>query len=505
MKQIARERSDSTADHTPLWTPIADDKNGNPSPQRLGYESDADELFYGGAGGSGKSDLLIGCAGTRHRKSVIFRRVFPSTRDLIERSREVYNRGRASRDKDSFNESLHLWRLADDRLVEFGAMQHEKDKESHRGRARDFYGFDEITEFSESQYRFVTAWNRSTIPGQRCRVIATGNPPTTQDGMWVIRYWAPWLDPASTIKAKPGELVWYARLDDKDVVVETGAKFDYKGETITPRSRTFIPGRLEDNPFLRDTGYRAILQSLPEPLRSQMLYGDFRAGIKDHAWQVIPTAWVDEAMQRSRDTAHRMTAVGVDVARGGADHTVLALLHGTWFAPLIAVPGTVTQNGANVAQLVIQHASATAAVGVDVVGIGSSAYDAISETRKKGLYGVNFGAGTESRDTSGQLGFRNVRAEAYWTLREALDPVSGAGLSLPPDDDLKAELCSPRWSTSGGRILIEDKDEIKARIGRSPDRADAVALALYAAMQGHKPNANATVSAPVRVTRNPYG
>jgi hypothetical protein len=40
------------------------------------------------------------------------------------------------------------------------------------------------------------------------------------------------------------------------------------------------------------------LQSLPEPLRSQMLYGDFRAGVQDDPWQVVPTAWVEAAMAR---------------------------------------------------------------------------------------------------------------------------------------------------------------------------------------------------------------
>lgn len=51
---------------------------------------------------------------------------------------------------------------------------------------------------------------------------------------------------------------------------------DYKPEQIvTPQSRTFIPSRISDNPYLLGTGYLSQLQSLPEPLRSQMLNGDF--------------------------------------------------------------------------------------------------------------------------------------------------------------------------------------------------------------------------------------
>jgi hypothetical protein len=62
-------------------------------------------------------------------------------------------------------------------------------------------------------------------------------------------------------------------------------------------SRTFIPSRVSDNPYLMGTGYMTQLQSLPEPLRSQMLYGDFKAGVQDDPWQVIPTAWVEAAMR----------------------------------------------------------------------------------------------------------------------------------------------------------------------------------------------------------------
>ena len=49
-------------------------------------------------------------------------------------------------------------------------------------------------------------WNRSSVPGQRCRVVVGSNPPTTAAGLWVILYWAPWLDPMHPYPAKPGEL-----------------------------------------------------------------------------------------------------------------------------------------------------------------------------------------------------------------------------------------------------------------------------------------------------------
>lgn len=482
----------------PLWRPIPN------SPQEMAYLSQADELFYGGAAGGGKTDLLLGLAATAHRHSVIFRREFPRVRAIIERSRQILNPGRRAKGRDSYNEALHLWRLAGDRIIEFGSIQHEKNREDQRGRARDFYGFDEITEFTEGIYRFVTAWNRTTIPGQRTRIVVTGNPPTHASGMWVKKYWGPWLNPASKVKAKPGELVWFARIDDKDTVVDGPEPFVWRGDTVKPRSRTFIPAFLSDNPYLKDSGYEAILQSLPEPLRSQMLKGDFAAGIEDDAWQIIPTEWVQLAMQRRPRSGpyqprpvERQTAIGVDVARGGDDDTVVALLHGYVFAPLICVPGKRTLSGGDVAGLVFASRADNSRVGVDVIGVGSSATDVIREAIGEQALAVNFGAKDEGRDRSGALRYSNVRAACYWMFREALDPERGAGLVLPDDDELLADLTSARWRPVGGAIQVEDKDEIKARLGRSPDRADAVVIAWYAA-QWQPPASERAVSAGIR-------
>lgn len=72
--------------------------------------------------------------------------------------------------------------------------------------------------------------------------------------------------------------------------------------------------------------------------------------------------------------------------------------------------------------------------------------------------------------------FMNRRAESYRYVRDQLE----AGLiELPYDDYLIDELLSVRWrSTPDGKIRIEPKEEIKGRLGRSPDRADAVTMAL---------------------------
>jgi hypothetical protein len=75
------------------------------------------------------------------------------------------------------------------------------------------------------------------------------------------------------------------------------------------------------------------------------------------------------------------------------------------------------------------------------------------------------------------LGFANARAEWWWKLREALDPVDGASLVLPDDRELLSDLVAPRYSLSERGIQAELKDAIAQRIGRSPDKGDSLVYA----------------------------
>src|SRR3972149_4178362 len=95
------------ANKTARWVPQS-------KPQWLAFLSRADELFYGGAAGGGKSDLLLGLAGEVHQSAIIYRRVFPNLRFLVERSKQIYT-GK----KDSYNESLHVWRFEAGNIIEF--------------------------------------------------------------------------------------------------------------------------------------------------------------------------------------------------------------------------------------------------------------------------------------------------------------------------------------------------------------------------------------------------
>jgi len=373
--------------------------------------------------------------------------IFPSLNAIVERSRAMYRASGESAQPDSYNENLRRWKFGDGRRIRFGSIQHEKNKSDYQGQAHDFYGFDEITEFSESMFRFVTGWNRSAIKDQRCRVICAGNPPTSADGDWVINYWAPWLDPGHPNPAQPGELRWFTTVEGKDVELADGAPFEIKGEIVKPRSRTFIAARVQDNPYLIEAGYVSRLQALPEPLRSKLLYGDFTKSREDNPYQVIPSEWVKSAQERWKQSLRPdmpMTAMGVDVARGGDDKTVIAMRYGNWIDELRPYPGASTPDGPAVAALVLSHRRDKAVINVDVVGVGTSVYDHLRGVTDN-VIPINGAEKSESADKSGELGFVNLRAEIYWKARESLDPASGQDICLPPDRELLADLCAPTW------------------------------------------------------------
>ena len=451
------------------------------SPQQMALESTADVTGIGGAAGGGKTDCLLGAAHTRHHRSIIFRRELAQLAGLIDRSMEMFaGLGR-------FKSSPHpVWRLNDGRRIEFGGVEKETDVQKYQGRPHDGKFFDELTHFTEYQFRYLKGWNRTTKPNQRCRVIAGFNPPTSAEGDWVIRYFGPWLDKRHPRPAANGELRWFAMLGGKEVEVRNGIPFwwreDGAEELIEPESRTFIRATVEDNPILLARGYKKTLQAFPEPLRSLYLKGAFDVAQLDHPWQVIPTAWVEAAQKRwtkrpRERVVRELTDIGVDVARGGADKTVYAPRCNEYIDELLVRPGRTTPDGKAVVRDILtilgQGVPKMVKVKIDAVGVGSSPVDLGR------MFGVNViamfaGAKSGGFAKTGKLGFFNKRAEWIWRLCEALDPASGQDIELPPGRSLLADLTAARYELVARGVKIEAKDEIKERIGRSPDEGEAV-------------------------------
>jgi hypothetical protein len=210
--------------------------------------------------------------------------------------------------------------------------------------------------------------------------------------------------------------------------------------------------------------------------------GDFHAGDED---TVIPLRWVEAANERwlswhdsGRPDLPGPHVDGVDVARSGEDKTVIAIRRGPVVTELrrSSKEDTMQTTGRVKGHL---DTDPLATAMVDVIGIGAGVLDRL---REMGCRAEAFvaSAGTKNRDSTGELGFANVRSAALWLMRELLDPSAGPDVALPVDDELLGDLTAPKWKIlSGGKIQVESKDDIRKRIGRSTDAGDGVVQSFW--------------------------
>jgi hypothetical protein len=470
-----------------VWKP-------EPGPQLDAFVSPADLMLYGGAAGGGKTDLLLGLALTAHEKSLLFRRQSTDLDGLWDRLLEIGQPIQAT--SDSNKKKL---RTKDGRTIEGGHLEKPRAEFSWQGRPHDLIGFDEGAQIPPAKMVFVMGWLRSAT-GHRCRAVIATNPPMGGDGAYLLEWFAPWLDPMFADKAEPGELryayfegvgdqintVW---VNSDDVVEDArtgGHHVIIDGKQKEVRSRTFIPSKLDDNPYLRDTSYRAQIDSLPEPMRTQLLDGDFLAGQEDHAWQIIPTAWVYAAqdrwkrkMQELGGRQPRMLNLSCDAAMGGADNATIArLCEDALFEAMLRKPGREITDGQTLAQWMVKHRRNGADMSIDATGgWGLSAKEHLQTHMSIGCAGLIASGKSGGIAKGNNLTFLNQRAEWWWRMREALDPKEGDNVALPPDTQVTAQLTAPRWELKGTTIKVESKEEIKKRLGSSTDDADAIVQA----------------------------
>jgi hypothetical protein len=456
-----------------LWVP-------NPGPQQDAYDCEADELLYGGEPGGGKSDLIIGLSLTQHKRSLVLRRTNKEAEKLPDRYEQIIGH------RKGYNSQRGTWRI-NGRIIDMGGCENEKDKQKRKGIPHDLKAFDELPDFTRTQYEFIINWTRSVDPRQRCRVVATANPPTDPSGIWVIERWAPWLDPGHPRPAKSGEIRWYLKLEDgEEIEVDDAGPYEVGGKVIRAKSRTFIRSRLADNPDLARTDYGSTLAAAGKEIRG-LAQGDFESALQDVPNQVIPTQWIRLAMHRRREYPQHpagvpMCTIGVDASGGGRDPMILAPRYDGWYADLIEIPGKdipIERAGKFGAGLIMSYRRDKAVI---VLDMGGGYGGAILEQLVENSIDTEMFKGAEKsvrRTEEGQYGFANKRTEAYWRFREALDPSrpGGSPIMLPEDLALLAELAAPTFKEDRKVIELEPKDQVVERLGRSPDRADAVVMA----------------------------
>ena len=300
------------AQGTEKWGP-------NPGPQMHFLASTAYEALYGGAAGGGKSEALLvdplRCVHLPKYRAILFRRSFPELeKSLIQRSFGYYQ---AAFPDAKYNDQKHIWRFPSGALIYFGHLEHDKSVYDHQSAEYQYIGFDELTSFTEWQYRYMLSRAR-TSSGIRIRIRGATNP-GGEGHAWVQRRWAPWLGPApeeaegyTGPRVGPGSVLYYRNTDD--------------GEKWVPKSpealsRVFIPAKLTDNPHT-DKGYSERLSGLDPVTRAQLKDGDWL--IRPAAGAYFKRAWfkfVDEAPAGLRRIRYWDFAATEEKVKGDPDWT----------------------------------------------------------------------------------------------------------------------------------------------------------------------------------------
>lgn len=197
---------------------------------------------------------------------------------------------------------------------------------------------------------------------------------------------------------------------------------------------------------------------------------------------VIGLALVEAARMRYEDTPDTgELRIGVDVARFGDDSTVIwPVRNMKALQPTVLKSFDTVAVAGKVMEVVVaeRRRKEQVSIHVDVIGVGAGVADILRSQARNGIEIVDVNAGGTSTDDT----YARVRDEMWFQLKDWL----ASGAAIPDDGMLHQELLTPTYSfLPTQKIKVESKDDIKKRLGgRSTDRADALALAIYTPANG---------------------
>ena len=236
----------------------------------------------------------------------------------------------------------------------------------------------------------------------------------------------------------------------------------------------YLPARVDDNPHL-DAAYLRSLENLKETdpaAYDRFVRGNWESA--DEPDQLISYDWTLEA--RNIEPVDGKYVLGVDIARYGDDDTVLAHKRGNAITKLEYHHGlSLERTAALVRSRIVDTPIDARNVMIDAVGLGAGVVDILRADGFRVREVISGAKAIESRGDT--FTFKNLRSQMWWVTREALR--LGQVCFEIDDPRLREDLTAPRYKITGDRVVVvESKDEIKKRIGRSTDAADAVVYAL---------------------------
>ncbi len=275
-----------------------------PGKQTQFLESTADIVLYGGGAGGGKTvGLLLDFARTElienpHYGGIIFRRTSPQIRNeggLLDASSRLYPEVGAK-----VNQTYLEWEFPSGASVRFAHLQHEKNKFDWQGTELARVGFDELTHFTKTQFQYIISRCRTTI-GIKSLVRATCNPDADS---WVAELVAWYIDEVGyPIPERAGVVRYFVVYEDNFVWADTEEELRSRFPGVMPKSFTFIPSKLTDNPILleKDPSYLANLQMQHSIDRARLLDGNWK--IRPQSGKVFNASWFKQVDTPSKYVA----------------------------------------------------------------------------------------------------------------------------------------------------------------------------------------------------------
>jgi hypothetical protein len=192
-------------------------------------------------------------------RGILFRKTFPRLGEVIDRSFKYFKPIAQFSSKDQ-KLGLPAWTFPSGAKLAFSHLQHETSKYDHQGKQYSWIGFDQLEEFTESQYLYLMAQNRTDDPKLDCRIRSSANP----GGIGHL-----WVKNRFIDKLKDGEMKYFKRVNDEDIECKEGDPLAL--------SRAFYFSTVYDNPALMQNNptYIKQLEQLPETERKALLHGDW--------------------------------------------------------------------------------------------------------------------------------------------------------------------------------------------------------------------------------------
>lgn len=411
------------------------DSTSNPK-QREFELSTALYTLYGGARGGGKTtalvnSILIDLLEHPHSRAFLGRKVFLDFRMTTYQSLIRWIPWKAVR---RHNEQVKEIEFLNGSMLLYGGFDDRRDVERLKGAEFSLIAVDQVEELEEDEFDMLCTTLRFKFPDgtrPKYRGLFTANPAQN----WVKDRFIHSVDP------------------------------NYK----------FIPSTMNDNksnlPPDYETRMRSLYKNRPEMLRAY-IDGDWEAQAQENS--IIKIEWINDAVSGTNTRpylGHLKRVCSCDPARFGDDLSQFYALRN--YEVIGSETWGHTDTMLTAGKLVIlKEKHQTNQIGVDIIGLGAGVGDRLKEMGQP----VFFINGSEASSRPDR--YINLRAEMYFTAAEKF---ADGLVKIPNDRALITELNSVQYKivNSQGKVKVEEKDEIKKRLGRSPDKADALVMAIW--------------------------